>query len=103
MDSPFRAAFMSADTGGSATYEFQAESDLFGQTADAIVRRFMEHMNGRLEGESPLNYEIDSAIKKDSRQIVLATGSLLLQKGELPFLLMISPERRPPVATGVTP
>ena len=98
MDSPFRAAFMSADTGASATYEFQAEPDLFRKTADAIVRRFMEHMNGHVDWEHPLNYELHSAVKKTDKRVVLATGSLLLQKGELPFLLMISPERRPPAA-----
>jgi hypothetical protein len=100
MDSPFRAAFMSADTGGSATYGFQADSDLFRHTADAIVRSFMEQMRDRLDWERPLAYELDSAIKKSEKQIVMATGSLVLQKGELPFLLMISPERRPPVAPG---
>ncbi|HKA39530.1 MAG TPA: hypothetical protein VKD25_07165 [Burkholderiales bacterium] len=98
MDAPFRAAFMSAETGASATYEFQAETDLFRHTADAIVRCFMEHMNGQVDWEQPINYELSSAVKKAEKQVVMATGSLLLQKGELPFLLMISPEQRPPAA-----
>jgi hypothetical protein len=103
MDSSFRAAFISADTGGSATYEFQADSDLFRQTADEIVHRFMEQMKDRLDWEPPLTYELDSAIKKSEKQVVMATGSLVLEKGELPFLLMISPERRPPAAAGDPP
>ncbi len=98
MDSPFRAAFMSADTGASATYEFQAEPDLFRHPADAIVRRFMDRMNGQVDWEHPINYELNSAVKKAEKQVVMATGSLLLQKGELPFPLMISPEQRPPAA-----
>src|SRR5262245_7873447 len=95
MDTQFSAAFMSAETGGTATYEFQAETDLFSQTAEAIVRRFMEHMNGHVDWEHPLSYDLDSAVKKPDKHIVLATGSLVLRKGELPFLLMISPQRRP--------
>ena len=98
MDAPFRAAFMAADTGASANYEFEADSSLFHQPADAIVRTFMERMNGKVDWERPLTYELDSAVKKTDKQVVLATGSLLLEKGELPFLLMISPEQRPPAA-----
>jgi hypothetical protein len=98
MDTPFRAAFMSADTGGSATYEFQADSDLFHQSADEIVGTFMARMNDRLDWERPLSYELNSAVKKADKKVVLAAGSLVLEKGELPFLLMISPERRPTAA-----
>src|SRR5262245_520975 len=101
MDTSFRAALMSADTGANETYDFQADAGLFQLPADDIVRRFMEHLNSTREnGERPFSYELDSAVKKAEKQIVLATGSLLLEKGELPFLLMLSPDPRPSAAGG---
>jgi hypothetical protein len=100
MDSLFRAAFMSAATGASSTYDFQADSGLFQLPADHIVRRFMDHMNEESDWVRPLSYELNSVVKKPERQVVMATGSLLLEKGDPPFLLMISPEPRTPTANG---
>jgi hypothetical protein len=93
MNSPFRAAMMAADTGGCQFYSFEADAGLFTESATDIVDRFMDHLNAQ-PGLGPLSYELNSAVKKDEKRIVLATGSLLLEKGDLPFLLMISPEVR---------
>jgi hypothetical protein len=92
MDVPFRATLMSADTGASEVYGFQAESDLFRRPAKRIVRAFMDHMTAERRWTHAPSYKLDSATKKGKKQVVMATGSLLLEKGELPFLLMISPD-----------
>lgn len=92
MDTPFRATLMSADTGASEVYGFRADSDLFRRPAKRIVRTFMDQMKAQRDWTHPPSYKLDSAVKKADKQVVMATGSLLLAKGELPFLLMISPE-----------
>jgi hypothetical protein len=41
-----------------------------------------------------MSCQLDSAIVKKDKRIMLATGSLILSRGEIPFLLMISPKIR---------
>src|SRR5262245_1518004 len=94
MDSSFHAAMMAADTGGSQIYDFQADSGLFKKPAKHIVRTFMEFLSTQQDWSHPPSYKINSAVKKTKKQVVMATGSLVLSKGELPFLLMISPGNR---------
>ena len=89
---------MSADTGGSQVYDFTADSGLFRKPAKTIVRAFMEYMSTHRDWDNPPAYKINSAVKKSKKQVVMATGSLVLHKGELPFLLMISPGDRATVA-----
>jgi hypothetical protein len=95
MDTSFRATLMAADTGASQVYDFKAEAGLFRKPAKHIVRAFMDHMASDSNWTRAPSYKLDSASKKAKKQVVMATGSLLLEKGELPFLLMISPEARP--------
>jgi hypothetical protein len=94
MDSSFHAALMAADTGGSQLYDFKADSGLFRKPARHIVRTFMEFLSTQQDWNHPPAYKISSAVKKTRKQVVMATGSLVLSKGELPFLLMISPGNR---------
>jgi hypothetical protein len=98
MDTPFRATLMSAETGASEVYGFRAESDLFRRPAKRIVRAFMDHMRTERNWARAPSYRLDSATKKARKQVVMATGSLLLEKGELPFLLLISPASAATVA-----
>jgi len=93
MDGSFRASLMDAETGASQLYEFKAESGLFRKPARSIVRAFMDYLSEHRDWRNPPSYRINSAVKKTRKQVVMATGSLVLAKGELPFLLMISPER----------
>ena len=51
----------------------------------------MDHMKVEMQWKNAPSYRLDSATKKAKKQVVMATGSLLLEKGELPFLLLISP------------
>jgi hypothetical protein len=94
MESSYRASLMDAETGASQVYDFRADSGLFRKPAKQIVRAFMDHMKSGREWAHAPSYKISSATKKPKNQVVMATGSLLLQKGELPFLVMISPEPR---------
>jgi hypothetical protein len=91
----YRAAMLDAETGSNETYKFEAAADLFSKPADDIVGSFIEHLNGASREANPLAYELNSAVKKSDKQVVMATGSLIRDKGEIPFLLMISPEARP--------
>lgn len=92
MESSFRATLMSADTGASQVYSFKADAGLFRKPARQIVRAFMEHMRSDPSWANTPSYKLTSATKKAKNRVVMATGSLLVQKGELPFLLMVSPD-----------
>jgi hypothetical protein len=94
MNSSFRAALMDAETGASQNYDFTAESGLFQKPAKHIVRTFMQYMAKHQSWHHPPSYRINSAVKKPKKKVVMATGSLVLAKGELPFLLMIAPSSR---------
>ena len=94
IESSFRAALMDADTGSSQVYDFTSDSGLFRKPAKRIVRAFMEYMSTHPDWRNPPSYKINSAVKKTKKQVVMATGALVFAKGELPFLLMISPGNR---------
>jgi len=91
----YRAAMLDAETGSNETYRFEAAADLFTRPADDIVDTFIVHLNDAGSDARPLAYELNSAVKKTDKQVVMATGSLLRDRGEIPFLLMISPDARP--------
>lgn len=91
----YRAALLDAQTGGNASYQFEAEPGLFQLPADEIIHYFINHLNANDYINRQVGYELNSAIKKSNKQVVMATGSLLIEKGEIPFLLMISPDPRP--------
>lgn len=86
----YSAALMDAETGGNEQYLFEADPGLFDMPADSIVEQFIKHLETTGDHPQPLSYELNSAVKKKSDRFVLATGSLMLAKGEIPFLLMIS-------------
>ncbi len=100
MESSYRASLMDAETGASQVYDFKADAGLFRKPAKQIVRVFMDCMRSNREWSHTPTYKISSATKKSKSQVVMATGSLKLQKGELPFLVMISPEPRSLPAAG---
>jgi hypothetical protein len=91
MTTTYRADVMDADSGGNGSYRFEAASGLFGMPARDIVDTFMRSLTHYRETPAPLTYELDSAIKKPEKQIVMATGSITRERGSIPFLLMISP------------
>lgn len=81
-----------AETGGNNSYFFEADAGLFQQPADEIIETFFKYHKATERAPQPTGYELNSAIKKVKKQVVMATGSLLTGKGDIPFLLMISPE-----------
>jgi hypothetical protein len=91
----YRAALLDAETGANESYQFEAESGLFRLPADEIIHVFINYLNAGKYTKSPIGYELNSAIKKNEKHVVMATGSLLIEKGDIPFLLMISPDPRP--------
>jgi hypothetical protein len=90
----YLAAMMDAETGGNTNYEFEAADDLFSKPADDIVGVFIRSLHDDAGRPAPLEYELNSAIKKRQKQIVMASGSLIFGHGEIPFLVMISPALR---------
>ena len=96
MVATYRATMMSADTGANQVYGFTADHDLFRKPARQIVRAFMDHIRSDESWNDAPSYKISSATKKSKKGVVMAMGSLLLKSGELPFLVMISPEPRQP-------
>ncbi|HUO45061.1 MAG TPA: hypothetical protein VMT94_09175 [Burkholderiales bacterium] len=93
MTATYLAAMMDAETGSNQSYQFEGEPDLFHKPADDIVDAFIQSLDGFGDNPAPLSYELNSAIKKSEKQVVLATGSLHVERGEIPFLLLISPAR----------
>ncbi len=91
----YRAALLDAETGANESYRFEAEPGLFLMPADEIIGVFIDYLNANNYVNRQVGYELNSAIKKSDKQVVMATGSLLIGKGEVPFLLMISPDPRP--------
>lgn len=84
------AALMDAESGGNEHYSFEDVPELFELPADSIVERFIRHLEFTGAHPEPIDYALDSAVKKKDNRFVLATGSLVLAKGEIPFLLMIA-------------
>jgi hypothetical protein len=90
----FCAAMIDSETGGNETYTFDAPSNLLDLPATDVVDAFIKHLDSEGSYPSPMTYHLDHAINKNTKKIVLATGSLILGAGEIPFLLMISPQNR---------
>jgi hypothetical protein len=94
MTTTYHAAMMDAETGGNQSYHFEAAADLFCMPVRHIVDAFIGSLNGYGERAGPLSYELDSAVIKHEKQVVMATGSLNIGHGGIPFLVMISPVER---------
>jgi len=91
MTATYQAAMMDAETGGNSTYTFQAASDLFSAPASEIVETFINSLDSYGKCAGPLTYELDSAVVKSDKQVVLASGSLRGSADGTPFVLIISP------------
>ena len=94
MTATYHATMMDAGTGGSNQYSFEAAADLFNRPADDVVGAFIGSLRDEAGRPRPLEYELNSAIKKRQKQVVMASGSLIFSHGEIPFLVMISPAQR---------
>ncbi len=90
----YSAAMMDAETGGNKTYSFDAHAGLMEMPATEIIEAFIKHLDVEGDYPAPMTCRIESSVKKTRHRVVLATGALILEKGEIPFLLMISPQIR---------
>ena len=93
MSKMYQVEMLDAGTGMEGDYEFEAEDDLFTKSPMAIVRRFMEYVDEKQLPKEHVDYETYSVLKNKEHQVVTAMGNLILDRGELPFMLMISPKR----------
>jgi hypothetical protein len=90
----YNAAMMDAETGGNANYAFEASMNLMDMPPNEIMDAFIKHLDNEGTYPSPMSCQLDSAIVKKDKGVLLATGSLILSRGEIPFLVMISPQNR---------
>jgi hypothetical protein len=90
----YHAAIMDAETGGNSSHKFEAAADLFSLPPRDIVDAFITSLDAYGKQVRPLAYELDSAILKREKQVVMATGSLGAGADGIPFVLIISPLER---------
>lgn len=90
----FIASMMDAETGGNASYSFEAPVDLLDLPTPEVIATFIKNLSNVKEYSSLLTFHIEHSVKKHEKKVLLATGSLVLSNGEIPFLLMISPKNR---------
>ena len=89
----YRVDMMDANSGQSGSYQFEADKGLMKKSPVKIVRAFMEYVDEKQLPKMHLDYELYSALKNKEHGVVTAMGNLVLDNGELPFLLMISEKR----------
>ncbi len=87
----YRATMLSgAEDSLPGSYPFEAPDDLFGATADKIVRTFFEHVDKDIFHHH-VDYEVNAATKSKDGATVSALGALVMGNGsELPFVLRIT-------------
>jgi hypothetical protein len=90
----FIASMMDAETGGNGSYLFDAQADLLDLPTPEVIAAFIKHLSSVDEYSTLLSFHIEHSVKKNDKKVLLATGSLVMSKGEIPFLLMISPKNR---------
>lgn len=87
----YLANMVDAETGSTNDYRFDASATLFEEPVDEIVEAFFDYLNAHHYTHEDLRYELNSALRNREHQCVTALGSLLLRKGSIPFMVMISP------------
>jgi hypothetical protein len=89
----YRATMLSGvEDAAPGIYPFEGPDDLFGATADKIVRTFFEHVDKDIFHHH-VDYEVYAVSKSKDGALVSAMGALMMANGsELPFLLRISPQ-----------
>ncbi|WP_299437819.1 hypothetical protein [uncultured Rhodospira sp.] len=88
----FVAQMMDAADGPDASYEFEADENIFDRPRMELIAKFMEHVDHVELPKEDVGYEIYSAFKNKDLKVVTAMGALRLAHGEIPFMLMISPK-----------
>ena len=90
MMTTYHVDMMDASGGQSDVYEFEADDALMEKSPVKVVRAFMEYVDEKQFPKVHVDYELYSALKNKEHGVVTAMGNLILDTGEIPFLLMIS-------------
>ena len=92
----YEATMMDAGVGeGHGTderYVFEGPDDLFTKSPIKVIKAFMEHVDHVELPEEHVGYELYSSLKNDQQMVVTGLGNLLLDRGQIPFMVMISPK-----------
>lgn len=86
------AQMMDAADGPDASYEFEADENIFERPRMELIAKFMEHVDHVELPKEDVGYEIYSAFKNKELKVVTAMGALRLAHGDIPFMVMISPK-----------
>jgi len=101
----FVATLVDSETGAGNDYRFEDADSLLDEPANRVVDRFFAKMNDKHLVHQALHYDINKAFRSDSADCVTGWGSLILQKGKIPYMVMIAPADRdqPVVMPGPAP
>jgi hypothetical protein len=90
----FTARIMDADSGNEGRYDFEGPEDLLTKTPVRVVRHFMEYVDKSLLPAQHVDYELNAAMKNQTKTVVTALGEFHFEHGGTsPFLMMISRKR----------
>ncbi len=86
----YQAVMFDVHTGAQATYQFEAEDDLFDRPRRELIEAFMDYVDHVELPKEDVGYDIQTALKDREHKVVTAVGYLRLAHGEIPFMAMIS-------------
>ncbi|GEO81020.1 hypothetical protein [Pararhodospirillum oryzae] len=86
----YKAVMFDAQTGAQNTYVFSSETDLMTASRMQLIDAFMHYVDHVELPRESVGYEIQTALKNRDMEVVTAVGLLKLQRGEIPFMVMIS-------------
>lgn len=93
MTTHYQADMMDARSGQGGRYTFDGEDGLLKKSPVKVVRAFMEYVDTQELRKEHVDYELYSALKNKDLGVVTAMGNLILDSGEIPFLLMIAEKK----------
>lgn len=85
----YEATLVHAERGGKGTYRFEAKDGLIGKSAFKVVRKFMEHLEGRFDHDH-FEWRVNASFKNKEKGIVTALGEFEFHgDDEQPFVCYI--------------
>ncbi|WP_041793789.1 hypothetical protein [Pararhodospirillum photometricum] len=90
MTTTYTAVMFDAATGAQNTYTFSTETDLMEASRIRLVEAFMDYVDHVQLPKEGIRYDVQTALKNHALGVVTATGVLKVQRGDIPFMVMIS-------------
>lgn len=78
--------------GQEARYVFDGPDDLFEHSPLTVIKAFMEYVDHVELPAEHVGYELYATLKNPGKTVVTGLGTLLLDHGQIPFMVMISPK-----------